>query len=197
MDKIKPGTDSPDQHNPVRRTLRRRLRSALKWFAVLVVLPILLGAIALSLFVNSSRFHSYLIATLQKQASDKLGVPVVLQNFTLHLSSLSVDLYGLTISGANPHPNPPLLEVQHIQAGVKIVSLVRRKWYIDDLRIDRPVIRIYVDPDGALQHSRHSRAAEGQQQRNLRSRNPPHCHRRRSGLLQRPAERPRCRSPRR
>ena len=38
--------------------------------------------------------------------------------------------------------------MQHIQAGVKIVSLVRRKWYIDDLRIDRPAIRIYVDPDG-------------------------------------------------
>ena len=84
MDKIKPNTS--DQHNPL-RPLRRRLLLVLKWFAVVVVFPILLGAITLSLFVNSSRFHSYLIATLQKQASEKLGVPVELQNFTLHLSS--------------------------------------------------------------------------------------------------------------
>jgi translocation and assembly module TamB len=146
MDNIKP--DTSDQHNLVRRPLRRRLLLAVKWLAVLVVYPILLGAIVLSLFVNTSRFHSYLIATVQKQASDRLGVPVVLQNVALHLSTLSVDLYGLTISGANPHPDPPLLQVQHIQAGVKIVSIVRRKWFLDNLRIDRPVIRIYVDPDG-------------------------------------------------
>ncbi len=147
MDKVNPNT--PDQHNPVPGPLRRRLLFAVRWFAALVVFPILLGAIVLSLFVNSSRFHSYIIATVEKQASNKLGVPVVLQNITLHLSTLSVDLYGLTVSGANPHPNPPLLQVQHIHAGVKIVSIVRNKWYLDDLRIDRPVIRIYVDRDGA------------------------------------------------
>jgi translocation and assembly module TamB len=146
MNTINP--DTPDRHNPVRRTPRRRLRLAVKWFAMLVVFPILLGAIVLSLFVNSSRFHSYLIATVQKQVGEELGVPVALQNLTLHLSSLSVDLYGLTVSGSNPHPNPPLLQVQHIQAGVKIVSIFRRKWYLDNLRIDQPVIRIYVDPDG-------------------------------------------------
>jgi translocation and assembly module TamB len=148
MDEIRPTGDSPNQPSSIRRPLRRRLFLALKWFAVLVVVPILLGAIVLSIFVSSSRFHSYLIAAVQKQAGEKLGVPVVLENFALHLSKLSVDLYGITVSGANPHPNPPLLQVQHIEASIKIVSVVRRKWYLGTLRIERPVMQVYVDPQG-------------------------------------------------
>jgi translocation and assembly module TamB len=147
MDKVNSDTDSPDRRRHTHPLLRRLLTAA-KWLTALVVFPILLGAVVLSLFVNTSRFHSYVIAVVQKGASQKLGVSVVLENFALQLSTLSVDLYGLTVSGANPHPSPPLLQVQHIQTGIKIVSIVKRKWYLDNLRIDQPVIQIYVDPQG-------------------------------------------------
>ena len=148
MDAFKPGSDSAKKKNPVRGSSRRYLLSAFKWIAGVVVFPILLGAIVLVFFVNSDGFHSYLLGAIQTQAAAKLGVPVVLQNFTLHLSTLSVDLYGLTVSGAEPHPSPPLLQVQHIQSGVKVVSVFKRKWYLDNLRIDRPVIQVYVDSRG-------------------------------------------------
>ena len=148
MKKNKPGSDAPKPSNPVRGLSSPRLRSAVKWFSILVIIPILLGVIALSLFVNSSLVHSYLNSSFEREAGKSLGVPVVLQNFKVHLSSLSVDLYGLTVSGAKPHPNPPLLQVQHLQAGIKIVSVLRRNWYLDSLRIDRPVIQVYVDPHG-------------------------------------------------
>ena len=82
------------------------------------------------------------------QASKSLGVRVELQNFTLHLSTLSVDLYGLTIHGATPYPDPPLLQVQHVQAGVSIVSVLRSTWYLDSFRVDRPVVQLFVDKNG-------------------------------------------------
>ena len=109
---------------------------------------LLIGALTLPLLLGSSRFHACVIATAQRMAEEKLGVPVRIGNFALHLSTLSLDLYSLTVSGANTHPNPPLLEVQHIQAGVKVVSFIQRKWYLSALRIDHPVIRIYVDSQG-------------------------------------------------
>ena len=148
MDETRPPAESHDQQLPVRRTLRRRLFAAAKWSATVVVVALLLGVIALPFLLNSSSFNSYLIATAQRIAEKKLGVPVKVGSFTLHLSTLSLDLYGLTVSGANVHPNPPLLEVQHIEAGVKVVSFIRKQWYLSTLRIDRPVFRIYVDAQG-------------------------------------------------
>jgi hypothetical protein len=93
-----------------------------RFFVVVIVFPILLGAVVLTLLVNSARGHAYLIDQIQKKAGESLGVGVHLENFKLHLASLRVDLYGLTIDGAGPHPNPPLLEVQHAEAGVRVVS---------------------------------------------------------------------------
>ena len=98
--------------------------------------------------MNSSRGHAYLINLIQKQAQESLGVLCTSQNLDLHLSTLSVDLYGLTIDGAGPHSNPPLLQVQHAEAGVRVVSVFGREWYFDSIRIDNPVAQIFVDKNG-------------------------------------------------
>jgi len=138
----------PGPPNQESQKLRRRLLAAIKWIAAIVVGPILVSAIVLVILVNSPRAHNYLLAMLQQRASKSLGVGVKLQNYTLHLSTLSVDLYGITINGASPYPNPPLLQVQHVQAGVRIVSILHSKWYFDSIRIDRPVVQIFVDKHG-------------------------------------------------
>ena len=100
------------------------------------------------ILVNSSRGHAYLINALQNKAAESLGVAVRLQNFNLNLTTLSVDLYGLTIDGAGPHTNPPLLQVQHAEAGVRLVSIFGRDWYFDSIRLDNPVAQIFVDKNG-------------------------------------------------
>ena len=93
-----------DPREPQRnRSLRRPLLMVAKFVAVVIVFPILLGAVVFAIAMNSSRGHAYLINLIQKQAGESLGVPVQLQNLDLHLSTLSVDLYGLTIDGAGPH----------------------------------------------------------------------------------------------
>ena len=138
----------PSEHRILPRLTRRRLLAMAKAITAMIVLPVLLGAIALSIFVNSSRGHAYLISLIQQKAAESLGVAVHLQNFGLHLSPLSLDLYGLTVDGAGPHPNPPLLQVQHAEAGVRIVSVFGRKWYFDSIRIDNPVAQIFVDKNG-------------------------------------------------
>ncbi len=142
-------TGDPANREPQpRRTFRRSLVIAARFIAVTIVFPILLGAVVLAVLVNSSRGHAYLINTLQNKAGESLGVAVRLQNFNLHLTTLSFDLYGLTIEGAGPHSNPPLLQVQHAEAGIRFVSVFGRDWYFDSIRLDKPVAQIFVDKNG-------------------------------------------------
>jgi translocation and assembly module TamB len=127
---------------------RHRLLKMAAWFAAGITVLLLLLAVTATILLNSVRFHAYLLNTVQKQASESLGVPVALQNFTLHFSTLSLDLYGLTVSGANPYPNPPILQVQHANVGIRVVSILHRKWYLDNFRIDQPVVQVFVDKSG-------------------------------------------------
>ncbi len=139
----------PDPREPQpNRSLRRPLFVAAKWVAAMIVFPILFGALVLVILVNSTRGKVFLIHLIQRQAGESLGVPVRLQNLDVHLSTLSVDLYGLTVDGAGSHSSPPLLQVQHVQAGVRIVSAFGREWYFDNIRIDNPVAQVLVDKNG-------------------------------------------------
>src|ERR1019366_8681851 len=131
-----------------RHKLNRRLLAIARVIGVVFVFPIIVGAIVASILLNSERFHSYVLSTLQAQASKSLGVQVHLQNYTLHVPTLSAELYGITIDGASPYTNPPLLQVQHAAAGIRIVSVLNSKWYFDSFRIDRPIVQIFVDSHG-------------------------------------------------
>jgi len=140
--------DANRRESRFHRSFRRPLLIAARWIAAVIVFPILLGAVVFFFLANSSRGHVYLINLIEKQAGESLGVPVRLQNLDLHLTTLSVDLYGLTVAGAGPHSYPPLLQVQHAEAGVRVVSVLGREWYFDSIRIDNPVAQIFVDKNG-------------------------------------------------
>jgi hypothetical protein len=100
---------------PPRRPARMRKVGAWVLFG-LAALVVLVG-IAITVVLRSARFHNYVLTYAQKKASENLGVQVQLQDFALHLSLLSphlgLDLYGLTVHGAAPYSNLPLLQVAH------------------------------------------------------------------------------------
>ncbi|MGC1871846.1 MAG: translocation/assembly module TamB domain-containing protein [Acidobacteriaceae bacterium] len=106
---------------------------------------LVIGVFAL---LHNGRFHQYLLHKADQIASERLGTQVTLQNFSIHLSDLSVDLYGLTIDGAAPYSTPPLLQVQHIGLDFRIVSLWHRKWYFENISADNPVARLFTNSHG-------------------------------------------------
>lgn len=112
----------------------------------IVLTLVLVGAAAIVL--KSTWFHNYLLAKVQSTASAQLGVPVKLQNYALHFSTLGLEIYGLTVAGASPYANPPLLQLQHAEVGVRIVSILHKKWYLSDVRLDHPVVQVFVDKQG-------------------------------------------------
>ena len=131
--------------NSPRRSVWGRVAA---WIGIGWIAATLAVIVTVAILLNNPRFHQYLLRTAETKASESLGVRVQMENFTLHLTTLSLDLYGVTVDGANPYPNPPLLQVDHIGAGVRVVSILRRAWYFDNLRIDRPVAHVFVDAHG-------------------------------------------------
>src|SRR6185312_12734254 len=113
----------------------------------IVVAALVAAALFISL-INVDGVHRYLLNLAQAKATSMLGVPVRLANFSVDVPALRVDLYGLTIDGAAPHRAPPLLQVSHIVAGVRIVSIISREWYLSFVEVDSPVVWITRGSDG-------------------------------------------------
>ncbi len=118
------------------------------WISVGITIISLLTMIGVTILLHNSRFHEYLRRTAEQKASESLGVRVHLQDFAFDLSTLSVDLNGVTIDGSAPYTKPPFLQVDHVETGVRIVSILRRSWCLDSFRVDHPVIHVFVDARG-------------------------------------------------
>src|SRR5579863_3404244 len=120
-----PEPPAPDPVPP-RHPYHRLIRIA-SWFWAISTALMLLTVVIAAILLHSASFHAWVIRTAQKRAQDALGVRVQLQNYALSLSNLSLDVYGVTMDGASPYPNPPLLQLQHAKVSVRIVSLLQRK----------------------------------------------------------------------
>src|SRR3984957_416773 len=131
-----------------KRTRASRLWKAAAWVAGIFIVLLLVAGLAVTILLHSARFHNYVLSTVEQKATESIGTKVQLQNFALNLSHLSMDLYGLTVAGASPYPDPPLLQVAHGEVGVRIVSILHRKWYLDRLIIDQPVVKVFTDSHG-------------------------------------------------
>lgn len=137
--------------NRANRWIGKNHLSALRliaWIAVGLILVVVVCAGLIVTTVNKDGVHRYLIGLAQRQASEQLGVQVQLENFVLHLGSLSADLYGIRVAGASPHENPPLLSADHVGVGVRVISVLERKWYFDHVQVDHPVVWLLVDKNG-------------------------------------------------
>ena len=118
------------------------------WSVVAVLGLVLLVVVGVTILLNSSSFHQYLIGKVEANASDSLGAQLKLRDFKLSLSTLTLDLYDASIHSSEPDPNSPLLHVDHLGASVKIISALHRQWNLSDIQIDHPVIHLYVDKNG-------------------------------------------------
>ena len=143
-----PTPDPERKFEVTERAPRHRFQHILQWASAGFMAFSLLFTIIVVILLNSSSFHRYLLGKVQSEASDSLGTRVTLQEFALHFSTLSLDLYGVTVDGASPYSNPPLLQVEHAQASVRIFSILRKKWYLDNIRVDHPVVQVFVDKNG-------------------------------------------------
>ncbi|HEY1270766.1 MAG TPA: hypothetical protein VGF08_02240, partial [Terriglobales bacterium] len=115
--------------------------------------------------LHSSKFRNYAVALVQQKASQALGSTVELQSLSFGLSGLGlkVEFYGIRAHGAPPYAEPPLLEADSLSAQLTVTSILHRTWYINDLRIEHPVVRVVADRAGRtnLPHPQGSQNTQG------------------------------------
>jgi translocation and assembly module TamB len=140
-----------DNENDASKPKINRPRRALLLLALIAggLAAVALGCSAVLIYlVNTSAGHRYVLDMAQRKASETLGVNVQVENLTPHLATLTLDLYGVRVAGAAPHPDPPLLEANHIQIGLRVVSVLEGKWYFNNIQINHPVAWVVVDKNG-------------------------------------------------
>jgi translocation and assembly module TamB len=118
------------------------------WAAVAIgaLLLVLIGTAFFLL--RSPAFHTWVLAKIVEQASESTGARVEMQDFDLHVKTLTADIYGLTVHGTEAAGERPLLQVQKATVGIKIISILHRRVNLSELVVDAPVVNLTVNKEG-------------------------------------------------
>ena len=138
---------APRLEQPARRSRWKRVAA---WTAGILLFFIIGAVLTIYVLLHNESFHQYVLKKAEQQAFAALGTQVHARDFALHFRGISpsLDLYDVVVAGANPYPNPPLLTVDHLHLGIRVVSLLSKTWYMDDVTINHPVVRVFVDAHG-------------------------------------------------
>ena len=145
---------------------RRNWRRIRRWIAAITLIMVIIGAGALAglvfIFHNNS-FRQYVLRAANARISDALGAEVHIRDFSLRLSRVTptLELYDVVVNGASPYQDPPLLQISRVAIGARIISIFHRKWYLADLVIDHPVLRLVVDANENTNLPKGSRSIKG------------------------------------
>jgi translocation and assembly module TamB len=123
-------------------------QKAVGWTAVTVGTVLLLLTVSTVFLLKSSAFHKYLVAKIEAAAQESTGARVEMRDLTLHVKTLTADVYGLSIHGTETAGQKPLLLVPHARIGLKIISIFHRQVNLSELLVDRPELTLAVDKQG-------------------------------------------------
>ena len=126
----------------------RKTRFPLWFWAVMVGLFVLL-VVAIGWFLGSPTFEQIVrgrvVATIEKATGGK----VELQSLHWNVSKLEIEAKGLTIHGLEPATDVPLAHADRLYVRLHVVSLLSANVDLSQLTLERPVVHIIVNPDGA------------------------------------------------
>ena len=116
--------------------------------AGLVVLVVVVLVTAVLLVKYNYGVRQRILAKVAASVEDSTGARIQARDFDLHLSTLSLDLYDITLHGRESNTSEPLLKADHMNVAIKILSLFHTTWRLQNLAIDHPVAHVFVDNKG-------------------------------------------------
>lgn len=79
---------------------------------------------------------------------DRTGARVEMKRFRFYPWKLRVEIDGLTLHGLEGPSAEPLFHADHIAVEARILSLLHRKFSLEELTLDRPELAISIDRSG-------------------------------------------------
>src|ERR1700751_1233664 len=125
-------------------------KKASRWIGVVLLSLLFALFVGGYFFVHSRMFNQFVLSQLEQQTRARAGARLNISSMAISWHHLAIDLYGLTLHGAESSIQPPLLAMEHLRIRLKIVSLLRSKVDLAEIVIDRPEAHIFLD---ALGHS--------------------------------------------
>ncbi len=118
------------------------------WIGAAVGVVLLAIFVSAAWYLRSPSFADYvrrkLIATLEEAS----GGRVEIASFHWNLSQLAFEADGLTIHGLEPADQLPYAHVDRVMVRLHIISLFERRFSLEQLELQRPVIHVIVYADG-------------------------------------------------
>ncbi|HEV7219772.1 MAG TPA: translocation/assembly module TamB domain-containing protein [Terriglobales bacterium] len=118
------------------------------WSAGIIMSLLLVVFVAGYFAVKSEGFHQYVLAKIVQQGNEATGGKVEVRNFDFRVSTLTAHVYGFVIHGTEPDTEKPLLQVDKLTVGLKILSVLHHHVNLSELLIEHPVIHLAVDKNG-------------------------------------------------
>ena len=118
------------------------------WTLVSLVVLLVVAGFGGYFYLKSSGFQQFALRKIAEQADEATGGKTKIGGMDFSLSTLTANLYDITVRGTEAADQPPLLHADKLTVGIKIVSALRRQVSLRELLIARPVVHLLVTKDG-------------------------------------------------
>jgi translocation and assembly module TamB len=112
---------------------------------VLVVIAALAGLIV----VQSGWFHEYVRKQIIADIEHATGGRVELGRFSFNGPTLTARISQFVLHGREAAGDPPLVSIESVALGLRILSFAERKIDLASLQLDKPRVRIVIYADGS------------------------------------------------
>ena len=110
---------------------------------------LLVCAIAGLLVVRSGWFRELVRQRIVTEIESATGGRVEVGNFSFKWETLTAKISPFVLHGMEPASEAPLLRVESVSIGLRIISMLERKIDLASVTVDRPRLRIVIYPDGS------------------------------------------------
>jgi translocation and assembly module TamB len=116
--------------------------------AISVVILIIVTVTAGYFVVRSGWFYEYVRSSMITQIERATGGRVELGAYSFQPATLTATVNGFVLHGDEPAGETPLLRVRSVTVGLRIISALERKVDLAFVRVEQPMVRIVIYPDG-------------------------------------------------
>jgi translocation and assembly module TamB len=110
-----------------------------------LIVLILVGAYAV---LRSQGFERYVISKLVQSTNEATGGHTEIRKFSFEPSTLTANLYGVTVRGKEASTDAPLLHADRLMVRMRLQTLLHGKLTFQELLVDHPVVHLRVNAQG-------------------------------------------------
>ncbi len=126
-----------------------RARHLTRQCLVAAAILLLVCAAAGLLVVRSGWFRELVRQRIVTEVESATGGRVEVGNFSFKWETLTAKISPFVLHGTEPASEPPLLRVESVSVGLRVISMLERKFDLSSVTVEQPRLRVVIYPDGS------------------------------------------------